>query len=499
MIGAMEMPKRNAQGWMPFLIGLPMAGLAWAVVFFTPLSQTEVRRYFSHPVEAVEILMFSVALGAFIAKLIDLGREKKSLNAELLPGWNGVTVDVSVAPGLLEDLLKKPARVRNSWLGQRLAGALEYLTQRKSTDGLDDQLRSLADIDAFALDSTYGLTRFITWAIPILGFLGTVLGITGAISGVTPEVLENSLGTVTDGLALAFDTTALALGLTMVTMFVSFLVEKSEHRFMESVDRYVEVNLSHRFIRESGPHQVREIDPERVELLRRALETAGDNLATLGKTCALEIRQQHLAMADEVRTAGDHLVTLGKTCALEIRQQHLAMADEFRTQSAAAIAGMIQFVQNDWLNRLSQLDERQVDRWRHSEEHAAAATHGLIQKYDELTGKLGGQIRELQALGQSSQHLAQMQHILHQNLASLASVGSFDQAMHSLIGAIHLLTARAPLVGPGTGTGTGNGMGVMGSMGAMGAANGAGATEMGHGPDLMRGPMAPKVHGQHAA
>src|SRR5438270_597962 len=82
----------------------------------------------------------------------------------------------------------------------------------------------LADADAEGLETSYGLVKIITWAIPILGFLGTVLGITKAIAGVNPEVLEKNLNSVTDGLAEAFDTTASALALTMVVMFFSFVV-----------------------------------------------------------------------------------------------------------------------------------------------------------------------------------------------------------------------------------------------------------------------------------
>lgn len=95
-----------------------------------------------------------------------------------------------------------------------------------------------------------------------MGFLGTVLGITGAIAGVTPELLEKSMSSVTDGLALAFDTTALALGLTMVTMFLSLLVEKAEQGHMELVDRFVDKHLSNRFLRKEQPsHQATPFDP----------------------------------------------------------------------------------------------------------------------------------------------------------------------------------------------------------------------------------------------
>src|SRR4029079_2172261 len=76
-----------------------------------------------------------------------------------------------------------------------------------------------------------------------------VLGITQSIQGVTPEVLEKNLSQVTDGLALAFDATALGLFLTMITMFLSFLVERREQGTLDAVDAYVDRHLAHRFER----------------------------------------------------------------------------------------------------------------------------------------------------------------------------------------------------------------------------------------------------------
>src|SRR5207253_5685714 len=121
--------------------------------------------------------------------------------------------------------------------------------KRGSANELDDQMRALTDNDTVALEQSYSLIRFITWAIPILGFLGTVLGITGAIANVSPEQLEHDLQSVTNGLALAFDTTALALGLTMVTMFLSYLVDRGEQGVLVAVDEFADRQLAHRFER----------------------------------------------------------------------------------------------------------------------------------------------------------------------------------------------------------------------------------------------------------
>src|SRR5262249_21901434 len=179
--------------------------------------------------------------------------ERRACRADVLPPWDGKPVPVAEAPALLAGVNRLPRGVQKSWLVNRVAGVLGFLASRGSAAELDDHLRDLADGDAVALENSYALIRFITWAIPILGFLGTVLGITGAINGVTPEVLEHSLSTVTDGLALAFNATALALALTMITMFLTYLVDRLELSVLETVDQYAARHLAHRFERPAGP------------------------------------------------------------------------------------------------------------------------------------------------------------------------------------------------------------------------------------------------------
>lgn len=464
MADEVTLPQRRVNSWMPFLLGLPLAGVAWAVVLGTPLAETEIRRYFSHPVEAVEIVMFCVAMGVFLAKLITLRSEKASLKSDLIPHWNGIPVDVDQAPRLLANLLSKPAKQKETWLGQRCAAALEYLVQRKSTDGYDDQLRSLADLDAFSSDGSYGLSRFITWAVPILGFLGTVLGITGAIAGVTPEKLENNLSSVTDGLALAFDTTALALGLTMVIMFVSFLVEKTELGHMECVDRFVEKNLAHRFIRESQNETGtgRGFDPGPV---CQAIQAAGMGLIQSSQDNLSEMRSQFDQMILEIRNQAVQTMSqwmnswqeqaVERMNGLEQAQaQRWQLAEEVATERSRVLAAQMDQLSHGILQNIreiqslgqttqQQLQIQQAESWKVAEEAACERARSVADQINQFSQGVLQQVREIQSLGQASQSLLQTQQILQQNLASLAGLGTFDQAMHSLIGAVHMLTARA--------------------------------------------------------
>ncbi len=62
---------------------------------------------------------------------------------------------------------------------------LQHVRRHGSAETLDDELKYLSDIDAGRLHTGYGLFRVIVWAIPILGFLGTVIGITMALNAST--------------------------------------------------------------------------------------------------------------------------------------------------------------------------------------------------------------------------------------------------------------------------------------------------------------------------
>jgi hypothetical protein len=411
-------------------IGLPLAASIFTLIHEGPLRGTVLRRYVSHPVEYVEVVMFCGAFGVLTAKLGNALRERRACRVEIVPAWDGKTVPVGEASRLLALLQQLPRRLHDSLIVRRAAAVLDFLCSRGSAVDLDDQLRALADNDALALEGSYALTRFITWAIPILGFLGTVLGITGAISGVTPEVLENSLSTVTDGLALAFDATALALGLTMVTMFLSFVVERAEQGVLDQVDRFAERELAHRFER-TGPE-----GGEVVEMVRRNSDVL---LQTVEKVVERQaaLWSEALAAADQRRLEAEARQQERLSTALELALEETLDAHARRL---ATLEEQLSTRQGTLLEKMTALASAVGDAGR--EQQA-----GLAQ----VAQSVAAQVTALTDLQESEKHLRRLQETLNQNLAALAGAGSFEQALHSLTAAIHLLTARAATPPAGAG------------------------------------------------
>ena len=107
---------------------------------------------------------------------------------------------------------------------RRLRKGLLHVQRAGSAEKLDDELKYLADEDADRAHASYGLVRMVIWAIPILGFLGTVIGIALAMGKLSPQALDTSLPEVMSNLTIAFDTTALALALSIVLFFGQFTV-----------------------------------------------------------------------------------------------------------------------------------------------------------------------------------------------------------------------------------------------------------------------------------
>ena len=237
----------------PVLWGSLGAAGFYGLIHGGPLATPFILRYFTgHPVEYAETLMFAIGLAALLLKLFDTLGQHAGLGQPLLPTATQTTQSIEVQ---CQDLLGRLSQVdapQEGYYVSRLRAAIQYVWRRGAADGLDDQLKYLADLDATRSHAAFGLFRIIVWAIPIMGFLGTVVGITMALNGIDKNHLDESMQHVLTGLGVKFDTTALALAMSMVLMFIHYFVDRAESGLLEKVDRAVEDDLTGRFQQLSG-------------------------------------------------------------------------------------------------------------------------------------------------------------------------------------------------------------------------------------------------------
>jgi biopolymer transport protein ExbB/TolQ len=316
---------------------------------------------------------------------------------------------------------RQPASLRDTYLGRRIRAVLEFICKRRDAADLDDQLRALADTDAIAHDNSYALIRLITWAMPILGFLGTVVGITSAIGGVTPDVLEQSLSQVTGGLAEAFDATAVALSLTMATMFLTSLIERQEQSLLETVDHFIDRALAHRWERDAADSSpVLAAVQQSSQAMTAAVEGVVQKQAELWSQTLAEPERRAIQTQERMvqqlvgglQQAMEHMLQGHAQRLAALEQQSVAMTSQLMQQ----IANLAMAVR---------------DTGREQQAALVRVAEGVAEQAAAL-----GKLQE----GES--HLIHLQTVLHQNLAALASASEFDQAVHCLTAAVHMLTTR---------------------------------------------------------
>jgi biopolymer transport protein ExbB/TolQ len=260
----------------PLLWGIVVGAWFYALLYQGVIDSPTVWRYMAgHPVDVVEGVFFFIGMAALVLRLADIAGQRQTAALTTLGAVPLGGQKVEDCEGLIAQLEKLPSRIQQAYLARRLRDAVEFVRRKGSADSLDAHLRHLEELDAVNMHSAYATLRIIIWAIPILGFLGTVIGITVAIASLSPTALEQSMSDVTKGLGVAFDTTAQALALTMILMFTKALVEKAEGRLLAEVDAKVAQELLGRF-----PQSTVEVDPN-VAVVRRMSEQVLDAVEAL--------------------------------------------------------------------------------------------------------------------------------------------------------------------------------------------------------------------------
>ena len=399
----------------PILWGALACGGFYGLIQHKPLNSELIRWIFAaHPVEYVATTMFFIGLATLAIKLVDVAQQRRGLAKPLFgpipPGGQPV---LDCEP-LAKRLRQLPESQQHSYCVGRLRDALEHVRRSGSAETIDEELKYLADLDAGRMYASYGLVRMIIWAIPILGFLGTVIGITMAIGRLAPEALEASLPTVMTALGVAFYTTIQALALSIVLMFAQHFTSERENALLAQVDQRAEEELVGRFEPvESGPDG-------QLLAVRRMVETLIDSTEGL-------VRQQTDLWQASIDAA---------------QKRWAAMADAGAEQLQAALSGALaeslQVHAREVVAAHARANEKNRQDWQQVE-------HALVRN-TEMVGELQkAVIRKAEVLGRAvaaTHQVAKLEAALNHNLEALAGAKNFEQTVMSLAAAIHLLNAR---------------------------------------------------------
>ena len=86
------------------------------------------------------------------------------------------------------------------------------------------------------------MVRYIAWAIPSIGFIGTVRGIGQALAQ-AHEAVRGDIAGVTASLGVAFNSTFIALLISIVIMFFVHQLQQTQERLVLDSQNYIDQRL----------------------------------------------------------------------------------------------------------------------------------------------------------------------------------------------------------------------------------------------------------------
>jgi biopolymer transport protein ExbB/TolQ len=155
------------------------------------------------------------------------------------------------ARDLSRQLQALPEDQRRALLPRALLAALHRFESTHSVQDVSDTVGALCAAEGERQESELGMIRYIAWAIPSIGFIGTVRGIGMALNKAQAAV-EGDIGPVTENLGTAFNSTLIALCLSILLMFTVHQLQLQQERHVLDVEDYAEEHLIRRL------HVVRE-------------------------------------------------------------------------------------------------------------------------------------------------------------------------------------------------------------------------------------------------
>ena len=188
---------------------------------------------------------FILAIWAFAImgyKAVVTLNERSLLQRELLPVREGVRILPEDTREYSRTLQALPERTKSMLLPRVLLSSLERFGSTRNVQDVSSVANSLCESESERLESELSMIRYIAWAIPSIGFIGTVRGIGQALNE-AHRAVEGDIAGVTENLGIAFNSTFVALVISIVVMFLVHQLQLLQERLVFDTETYVDHNL----------------------------------------------------------------------------------------------------------------------------------------------------------------------------------------------------------------------------------------------------------------
>ncbi|MCZ6870396.1 MAG: MotA/TolQ/ExbB proton channel family protein [Gammaproteobacteria bacterium] len=187
-------------------------------------------------------ILFFWAMAIMGFKSVGAHKERALLQEELIPVTEGMSILPEDSRNYTRPLQALPEESQGFLLPRALTAALQRFGSTRNVQDVSEAVKSICESENARLDSELSMIRYIAWAIPSIGFIGTVRGI-GAALGQAHQAVQGNIAPVTESLGVAFNSTFVALVLSIILMFFMHQVQLLQERLVLDTHTYADARL----------------------------------------------------------------------------------------------------------------------------------------------------------------------------------------------------------------------------------------------------------------
>ncbi|XOV87674.1 MAG: MotA/TolQ/ExbB proton channel family protein [Pseudomonadota bacterium] len=191
--------------------------------------------------EACFILMlWAISLMGY--KAWQTARERRVMVLDLVPVTEGRSILPEDAREFSRPIQALSPEEQGFLLPRALLTALHRFRSTRNIQDVSNAVQAICESESERLDSELSMIRYIAWAIPSIGFLGTVRGIGQALSQ-AHKAVQGDIAGVTQSLGVAFNSTFVALLISILVMFLLHQLQLAQERLVLDAEDYCDTRL----------------------------------------------------------------------------------------------------------------------------------------------------------------------------------------------------------------------------------------------------------------
>jgi len=191
--------------------------------------------------ESCFILMFW-ALAIMGYKTVNILDERKLLEVDLVPVAEGMRILPEDTREFSRQVQQLPDENKRMLLPRALLNALQRFSSTRNIQDVATSTHTICESEADKLESELSMIRYISWAIPSIGFIGTVRGIGEALAQ-ADKAVQGDIAGVTLSLGVAFNSTFIALLISIFLMFLVHQLQLLQERLVYDSEHYCDDKL----------------------------------------------------------------------------------------------------------------------------------------------------------------------------------------------------------------------------------------------------------------